>query len=65
MAIFDLPGAYLNADIAEEKSIILKIEGEFVDIMSEVKSEHRLSACIYNGAKVLYLRLLKVYMVAR
>ena len=40
MAIFDLPGAYLNADIPEEKSIILEFEGEFVDIMFEVNSEH-------------------------
>ena len=33
VAIFDVPGAYLNADMIKEKFIILKIEGEFVDIM--------------------------------
>ena len=46
MAIFDVPGAYLNADIPEDKFIILNIEGEFVDIMWEVKAEHRESVQI-------------------
>ena len=41
MDIFDVPRAYLKVDITEEKLIILKIEGEFVDIMCEVNSDHR------------------------
>ena len=59
MANFDVPGAYLNADIPEDKFILLKIEGEFVDIMCEVKPKHRENLCVYNGVKVLYLRLLR------
>ena len=33
VAIFDVPGAYLNAYIPEDKFTILNIEGESVDIM--------------------------------
>ena len=33
VVIFDVPGAYLHAKIPDSKFAILKIEGEFVDIM--------------------------------
>ena len=59
MEIFDVPRAYLNADITEDKFILLKIEGYFVDIMCEVNPEHKKNVCVENGVKVLYLRLLK------
>ena len=36
MAIFDVPGAYLNADIPEEKFIILDIKSELMEIMCKV-----------------------------
>ena len=36
VVIFDVPGAYLNADMPQDKFIQLKIEGEFVDIMCKV-----------------------------
>ena len=35
MAIFDVPGAYLNSDIPEDKFLFLKLEDEFVGIMCE------------------------------
>ena len=41
MEVFDVPGAYLNADMPEDKFILLKIEGECVDIMCEVNPEHK------------------------
>ena len=41
VGIFDIPGAYLNADMPEDKFILFNIEGEFVDIMCEVNSEHK------------------------
>ena len=34
--IFDVPGSYLNSDMPEDKFVLLKIEGNFVDIMGEV-----------------------------
>ena len=38
--IFDVPGAYLNADIPEDKFILIKTEDKFVDIMYEVNPKH-------------------------
>ena len=40
MAIFDVPGEYLNDDITGENNHI-KIEGEFADILCKVNSEHK------------------------
>ena len=59
MEIFDDPGAYLNADITEDKSILLKNEGEFVEIMCEVNPKQNKNVRVDNGVNELYLRLLK------
>ena len=48
VAVFDVTGAYLNADIPENKFAILKIEGEFVDIMCNVNPEY-LNDVRYKG----------------
>ena len=58
--IFDLPGAYLNTNILEDKCILLNIEGEFVGIMCKVNPKQKKNACVENGVKVLYQRLLKI-----
>ena len=59
MEIFDVPGSYLNSDMPKEKCILLKIEGEFADIMCEVNPRNKKNVCVENGVKVLYLRFLK------
>jgi len=59
VAIFDVPGAYLWADMPEEKEAILKLEGDFVDIMCDVNPEHIPNVRYENGKKVLYLQILK------
>ena len=38
--IFDVPGAYLNVGISDEKDFRLKFEGEFVDIMCNMNLDH-------------------------
>jgi len=58
-AIFDVPGAYLHAKIPDDKFAILKIEGEFVDIMCEVNPEYKDDVRYENGKKVLYLQILR------
>ena len=45
VAIFDVPATYFDADMPGENFTILKIEGEFVDIMCEVNPEH--NKCMY------------------
>ena len=59
IAIFDVPGVYLWADIPEEKEAILKLKGNFVDIMCDVNPEHIPNVCYENRKKVLYLQILK------
>ena len=37
MEIFDVPGAYLNSYMPEDKFVLVKLEDKFVDIICEVK----------------------------
>ena len=57
--IFDVPGAYLNADIPDEKDVRLKFEGEFVHIMCYVNLDNIPNYCSENVNKVLYLNMMK------
>ena len=50
VAIFDVPGAYLNADLPEDKFIIIKFENKFVDIMCTVNPELK-KEVIHDGKK--------------
>ena len=63
MAIFGVPGEYLNAYMPEDKFILLNIERDFVDIICEVNSKHKKKLRLGNGVKVIYLRLLKFLYV--
>ena len=58
-AIFDVPGAHLHAKIPDDKFSILKIEGEFVDIMCEVNPEYKADVRYENGKKVFFLQILR------
>jgi len=59
-AIFDVPGAYLHAKMPDDKFAILKIKGEFVDIMCAVNPEYKADVRFKNGKKTLYVRILAV-----
>ena len=59
MVKFDVPGAYLNPDMPEEKFVLLKLEYEVVDIMCEVNPEFIKDAQKEVKKKELYLRVLK------
>ena len=50
-AIFYVPGAYLQAKMPDDKFAILKIEGEFVDIMCEVNPVDNCLRQIARGQK--------------
>jgi hypothetical protein len=58
-AIFDVPGAYLHAEFPDNKQILLKLRGIFVDIMCEVNPEHLKNVVYENGGKVLYLQVVR------
>ncbi len=59
VAIFDVPGAYLHAKMPEDKNVILKLRGQFVDIMCNVNPEYKRTIMYENGKKVLYLKVLR------
>ena len=59
VAIYDIPGAYLHAEMPEEHRVILKIKGKFVDIMCRVNPEFQKHVLIERGRKVLYLQVLR------
>ena len=61
IATYDVPGAYLHADIGKKEDgerTLMKLEGEFVDIMCDINPEHRKNVTLENGKKVLYLEIL-------
>ena len=58
VAIFDVPGAFLQAKLAKKSNnerTLMKLEGEFVDIMCEINPEHKPNIIYENGKKTLYL----------
>ena len=59
VAIFDVPGAYLQAEMPREKKILMKLRNEFVDIMCEVNPEYEQYVIKENGKKVLYVKILR------
>ena len=63
MAIFDVPGAYLNSSIPEDKFLLLKLEDKFVNIMCEVNPEFIKEIQQEVNKKVLHLRVLKALYV--
>ena len=63
VAIFDVPGAYLMTDMPEDKCILLKIKGEFVDIICKVKPKHKKNVRVENELRVIYLKLMKALYV--
>ena len=57
VAATDVAVVYLHARLND--FMLLKLEGEAVEIMCAVCEEYRKFVTIENGKKVLYLRLLK------
>ena len=41
MAIFDVPGAYLHAKFPDDKTVLMRLRDEFVDIMCDVNPEYK------------------------
>ena len=59
---YDVPGAYLQVRLAPKDNngrVIMKLTGEFVDIMCKVNPEHLKNVVYENGRKVLYMQILQ------
>ena len=59
VAVFDVPSAYLHAEMPASKKVLMKLEDKFVDIMCQVSPKYLPYVRMENGKKVLYLRILK------
>ena len=59
VAIFDVPGAYLQAEMPKEKKLLMKFRDEFVDIMCEVNPEYKQHVTVEHGKRVLYVKVLR------
>ena len=59
IANFDIPGAYLHTEMTEDKNVILKLRGIFLDIMCNINEEYRKYVRYEKGQKVPYLRVLR------
>ena len=59
VATFDIPGAYLHAEMPEDKEVIMKLKGYFADIMCDINPEYRKYIIQEGKTKVLYLRCLR------
>ena len=38
---FDVPGAFLQAELPDDKLLLLRLTGDFVDIMCDINPEHK------------------------
>ena len=59
MVIFDLPGAYLHAEMPKDKRLLMKFRDEFVDIVCKVNPEYEQDVVVEHGKRVLYVRILR------
>mmetsp|Transcript_11002 Transcript_11002/g.16107 ORF Transcript_11002/g.16107 Transcript_11002/m.16107 type:complete len:120 (+) Transcript_11002:2299-2658(+) len=62
---FDVPGAFLQAEMAEDKLVLLKLKGQFVDMMCDINPEfkpHIRYEPTRNGKKikVLHMKVIRV-----
>ena len=59
VAVFDIPGAYLHAEMQEDKRVPMKFRGQFAEIMCKVNPEHKKNLTIEKGKKILYVRVVR------
>ena len=62
VAVYDVPGAYLHATLSptgSKERALMKLEGDFVDIMVKVNPEHAKNVIYEHGKKVLYMEILQ------
>ena len=56
---FDIPGAFLQAEMSEDKLLLLKFRDVFVDMMCEINPEHKKNIIYENGKQVLYMKIVR------
>ena len=59
VAIADVLGSYLHAEMPKDKQVLLKLKTEFVDIMCNINPEYKSHVRYEGKTKVLYLKVLR------
>ena len=59
VAMVDIPGTYIHAEMPKYKRFIKKLQGQLINIMCEVKQEFMQHLCYKNRQKDLYLLVLR------
>ena len=61
VAICDIPGAFLQAKLKKDNNerTIMRLEGEFVDIMCDVNPEYKPNITYVKGKMTLYLEIIQ------
>ena len=58
VAICDVPGAFSQAEITDDKTVLMRITGRFVDILCQANEKYTKYIIHENGCKVVYVRVL-------
>ena len=57
---FDGPGVFLQAELPEDKFLLLRLSGDFVDIICQINPEHKNNVTVdRKGRTVLYMRVVR------
>ena len=56
---YEIPGAYMYSYITKEKRVLMKLGGNFVDIMCQVNPDYNQHVRCENGKKVLHLLVIR------
>jgi len=56
---FDVPGAFLQAEMSDDKLVLLKMKGRIAEMMCEVNPEYKKHLVKENNKTVLYLKVVR------
>ena len=56
---FDVPGAFLQAEMPDDKLVLLRFRGRMADMLGEVNNEYYKHIKYENGKKVLYVKVIR------
>ena len=59
VSISDVPGAYLYTKMPKVKVVLMRLVGQFVDVLCDVNPEYKKYVRYEQGVKVIYLRVLR------
>ena len=59
VTIADIPGAYLHADMPKDRTLLLKLTNELVEIMCEIDPQYEKEVKMEGNTKVLYVKIVR------